>query len=104
MRVYDWNLYAFALTIGSILLIRFGYAVLPDSWQGVPFFLSLVLYALAYPALGWAAIRVVWWAFQGSLPLMQSLLVLGITVVQAGATLFAFLLVMAEWYNGSLNN
>ncbi len=104
MKVYDWNLYALGFTIGAILLMRFASAFLPDSWRGLPFIVSLLLYVLAYPALGWAAIRVILWAFQGSMPWTQSLLVFGVTVVQAVATLFSFLLLMAEWYSDSPKN
>ncbi|UFH57542.1 hypothetical protein [Spirosoma sp. KNUC1025] len=100
MKFYDWNLYALGLTVGSLVVTRLTYSLLPDSWQGLFVFGALILYALAYPVLGGA----IWFAVQGNAIWWKSLLLVGVTFVQTNITLLAYLFLMAEQYNGSLNN
>ncbi|CCH51149.1 hypothetical protein BN8_00059 [Fibrisoma limi BUZ 3] len=95
MKLYDLNLYAIGLVLGAWLLTRLGYALLPSSDSG-PFYVGFLIYLLAYPVMGWSAIRAVWWAIRGHKTWVKSLLLVAATIVQFHLTLAGFLLLMAE--------
>ncbi|MFD2574348.1 hypothetical protein ACFSUS_27180 [Spirosoma soli] len=96
MKLYDWNLCALGLTLGSWLIAHVYYKYLPSfGWFGG---MALLTYALSYPALGWAALRSIWSAVQGKTTWYMSLQVIGVTFVQFSLTMYAFLLLVAEAY------
>lgn len=99
MKLYYWNLFALGLTLLSWLMIRLGYSVLPKSWETAIWYIGFLVYLVALAGLGWGAVRVIWGAMQSTLSWSQSLLVVGLTVIQGIATLFFFLVLMAEGFN-----
>lgn len=72
---------------------------MPKSWDSIPFHLGLLVYLCAWGVLGWGVLRVVWLAIQNNLPWGKSLLIVGISLVQGMATLFFFLLLLAEGFH-----
>lgn len=98
MKDYHWNLIAFGLTLGAWLVARLCNWLLPKSWDSAPFYIGLLIYLLAYVALGWAIIRAIWHTFTGSQAWGKTLLVAGISIVQGVAMLFVFILLLAEGF------
>lgn len=98
MKLYFWNFLALGLLLGSWLVVRLSYWLMPKSWDAIPFNLGLLVYLAAFAVLGWGVARVVWQAMQGVLPWSKSLLVVGISLVQGFATLFFFIFLLAEGF------
>lgn len=97
-KLYEWNLWALGITLGAWLLTRLIFLSMPMASGDAPLWIGVGVCSLAYPILGRAVLQAVQLAKKGTVSWGQSLLLIGVTLLQSATTLFLFVLLLAEGY------